>query len=194
MGKNKALIIVDMINDFVYGSLSFKDAKTVINPISKLISSAHENNIPIIYACDLHLPSIDFEFTKWDSHALINDNGSKIIDDFVFDEKDYIIHKRRYSAFFHTDLDLLLKELKVEEVVVVGLQAHICVIHTLGGAFMNGLKTILVSDATSSENKKDYLNTIEYAKNIYGTKILNADEVIKLFMHQKKQATGIEPA
>jgi nicotinamidase-related amidase len=41
--------------------------------------------------------------------------------------KDFIINKRRYSAFFQTDLNLLLQELKVDTLIVVGLQTHLCV-------------------------------------------------------------------
>ena len=138
MKNSYALIIVDMLNDFVIGKLGSEPAKKVVTPNKELISFAHKNNIPVIYTCDSHLENIDFEFTKWDSHALKDDVGSQIVDELKPTKKDFVIYKRRYSAFFHTDLDLLLKELKVDTLIVTGVQTHICVIHTLASAFMNG--------------------------------------------------------
>ena len=179
MKNNYALIIVDMLNDFVIGKLGSEPAKKVVLPNKELISFAHKNNIPVIYTCDSHLKDIDFEFTKWDNHALKGDKGSEILDELKPKESDYIIYKRRYSAFFHTDLDLLLKELKVDTLIVTGVQTHICVIHTLASAFMNGFNTVLVSDATSSPDINDYNNSINYAKEMYNTKILTSSEVIK---------------
>ena len=178
--KNKyCLLIVDMLNDFVTGSLGFDDAKKIISPNKELISFAHKNRIPVIYTCDSHLENIDFEFTKWDKHDNKGKKESEIISELKPSKEDYVLYKRRYSAFFHTDLDLLLKELSVDTLIVTGLQTHICVLHTIASAFMLNFKTVLITDATASLNKEDYDNSLKYIENIYGTKLLTTKEIYK---------------
>jgi nicotinamidase-related amidase len=56
-----ALIIVDMINDFVNGKLGCQRALTVIQPIKKLIIAARQKGIPVIYTNDAHHKNKDSE-------------------------------------------------------------------------------------------------------------------------------------
>ena len=181
--KNKyCLLIVDMLNDFVTGSLGFDASKKIIKPNKELISFAHKNRIPVIYTCDSHLENIDFEFTKWDKHAIKGKKESEIISELKPSKEDYVLYKRRYSAFFHTDLDLLLKELSVDTLIVTGLQTHICVLHTIASAFMLNFKTILAKEATMSNNIDEYHNALKYIQNIYGTKIYTNKEIYDLVL------------
>jgi nicotinamidase-related amidase len=56
-----ALIIVDMLNDFVTGKLTCKRSLSVILPIQKLLEKARQKQIPVIYTNDEHLEGIDHE-------------------------------------------------------------------------------------------------------------------------------------
>ena len=71
----------------------------------------------------------------------------------VDEKKDYVIRKRRYSGFFGTDLDLVLRENHIENVVIVGTKTNCCIRATVTDAFYLDYNGIVVSDcvATNSE-------------------------------------------
>ena len=71
----------------------------------------------------------------------------------VDEEKDYVIRKRRYSGFFGTDLDLVLRENHIENVVIVGTKTNCCIRATVTDAFYLDYNGIVISDcvATNSE-------------------------------------------
>jgi len=60
-----AIIVIDMLNDFIYGDLKCEEAKKIIPKLKNLLNKARELKIPIIYANDAHIPGIDHEFKLW---------------------------------------------------------------------------------------------------------------------------------
>ena len=71
----------------------------------------------------------------------------------VDEKKDYVIRKRRYSGFFGTDLDLVLRENEVENVVVVGTKTNCCIRATVTDAFYLNYNPYVIREcvATNSE-------------------------------------------
>ena len=97
------------------------------------------------------------------------------------DEKDHVLEKRCYSGFFETGLDLLLRDLKVDTVIITGLHTHICCRHTAADAFFRGYKIIIPRDGVEAFTAKDHEEGLEYLKNIYDAEIKTVDEIIKDF-------------
>jgi nicotinamidase-related amidase len=95
--------------------------------------------------------------------------------------KDFIILKRRYSAFFQTDLKILLDELKVDTLIITGLHTHMCCRHTAADGYQYGYNIVIPKDATNSFTQNDYEYGLEYAKATYGATITNVDDLIKKF-------------
>jgi nicotinamidase-related amidase len=179
--SKKAIIVVDMLNDFVTGSLAFEGATKIIAPTVKLLSCARKKGIPVIYACDSHLAGIDHELKLWGDHAIRGTHGAEVIPELTPQASDYVIPKRRYSAFFQTDLLLLLQELGVNEVIITGLHTHMCCRHTAADAYCYGFKVSVASDATNSFTLEDYQGGLKYLKEVYGADIRLVDEWIKEF-------------
>ena len=179
-----AILVVDMLNDFVTGALKCERGLAIVPHTKKLLGEARKNHLPVIFCNDSHLPNIDHELKLWGNHALKGTEGAKIIPELGPIPTDYIIEKRRYSGFFHTDLDLLLKELEVDTVILTGLHTHMCVRHTAADAYQLGYKVIACSDATDSFTKEDYDSGIKYLKEVYAAEILTSDELIKIFERQ----------
>jgi len=179
MSVKTAIIVIDMLKDFVYGALKCDRALRIIPNIKNLINVAREKNIPIIYGNDAHLPEIDKEFDLWGSHAVKGTEGAEVIDELKPDKKDYIIGKRRYSVFFQTDLDLLLRELKVDTVILTGLHTNVCVRHTAADAFFRGYNIIIPEDCVEAFTKEDHESGIKYLEKIYGAKITSSKELIE---------------
>ena len=63
MNKKYAILVVDMLNDFVTGALGCDRARAIVKPLQELLDNARKNNVPVIFCNDSHLKGIDKEFT-----------------------------------------------------------------------------------------------------------------------------------
>jgi nicotinamidase-related amidase len=173
----KALIIVDMIHDFVDGKFGSKGAQEIIPQIKKLINWARLNKTPIIYLKDSHTPG-DPELRVWGEHAMKGTWGSEIVEDLKPEKHDIVIPKKTYSGFFNTHLDSILRELEVSEVILTGVSTNICVQHTAADAFFRGYLVTVVSDATAAIDPSTHKNALDYMKLVYGADIKITDDII----------------
>jgi nicotinamidase-related amidase len=170
----KALIINDMQNDFIAegGALRVERAAACVEPIKKLKMRMKKEGVPVIYVCDTHF-RIDKEFDKWGCHVLEGTWGAEIVEELNPDEDDYVIKKRRYSGFFATALDLLLRQLQIDEIVLTGVLTDICIQHSAADAFYRGYRTVVPRSCTEtfSDEKKEY--SLNFMKEIYNTEIVD---------------------
>ena len=176
-----AVLVVDMLQDFVYGALACDRGKAIVPATARLLDAAREAGIPVIFCNDCHLPKIDRELALWGDHAIVGTPGAEVIPELNLCEKDYVVPKRRYSGFFQTDLDILLKELGVDTVIMTGLHAHMCVRHTSADAYMLGYDVVVAKEATDSFTEEDYTYGIAYLKTCYGADAYTDDELIAAF-------------
>ncbi len=177
----KAVLVLDMLNDFVTGKLACPRAQRIISNIRLVLVAARKAGVPVIYSNDAHLPGVDHEFSVWGEHALAGTRAAQVIPELAPKKGDYIVPKRNYSGFFETDMDGLLRGLGVEEVVLCGLHAHICVRHTSADAFFRGYGITVIGDGVESFTDEDYKSGIEYVKMAYKARIADSDEIIREF-------------
>lgn len=181
--ERTAVIIIDMLNDFVTGGLKCERALPIIPKLKKLVEEARKHNVPVIYSNDAHLPIDDEVVKKWGKHAIKGTKGAEVIPELKPTEKDYIVEKRTYSGFYETGLDMLLRSLNqgkgVEAVVLTGLHTHMCVRHTAADAFFRGYKIIVAEDGVEAFTEKDHEQGLEYLKNVYGARIVPVDQIVK---------------
>jgi len=173
-----AVVVIDMLNDFVTGELKCERAQKIIPNIKRLIESARKKGFPVIYSNDAHLQT-DFELGKWGKHAMKGTEEAKVIPQLKPEKKDYLLEKRVYSGFFETGLDSLLRNLKVDTLILTGLHTNICVRHTAAGAFFRGYKIKVPKDATDAFTEKDYKEGLQYLKEVYNAEITETDKIIK---------------
>ncbi|WP_299931956.1 cysteine hydrolase [uncultured Pelagimonas sp.] len=100
-----------------------------------LVDAAHDNDVPVIFIQEVHRPDlIDFGREldgDEDVHCLEGDARTEIAkEEMGFRKGDYEIPKRRYSAFFGTDLEILLRGLKAETLILCGGLTDVCVHYT----------------------------------------------------------------
>ena len=174
----RAIIVIDMLNDFITGDLRCARAERIIPPLEELIKTARANDVPIIYANDAHLEAVDGELKLWGSHAMAGSKGAKVIPQLAPVNGDYVIEKRRYSAFFQTGLKLLLDELQVDTLVLTGLQAHICLCHTAADAFYWNYKIEIPQDGTEAFDDDCYRLAFRWLKDMYGIEPVTVEETI----------------
>jgi nicotinamidase-related amidase len=174
----EAIVVTDMLEEFVYGKISSPRAKSVVEPISMLLSSARENQIPVVYVCDAHFES-DPEIVLWGRHAMKGEPGSQIIKKLRPEKTDYVLEKHVYSAFHETGLELLLRDLGVDTVVIVGLLTEICVRHTAADAFMRGFNIRIPKDCVEALTESNQNEGLRYLKEMYGAEITTGSNVAR---------------
>jgi len=183
--NNKAVIIIDLLNDFVTGNLKTDRAKRVIPKLKKLIEAARKHNVPVIYSNDAHYPQDVEVVAKWGKHAIKGTKGAEVIPELKPTTKDYIVEKRTYSGFYETGLDPLLRSLYrgegVKTVILGGLHTNICVRHTAADAFFRGYKIIIAKDGVEAFTQEDHEQGLKYLEYVYNAKINAVDKIIKEF-------------
>jgi nicotinamidase-related amidase len=179
-----AIILVDMLNDFVTGALKVKRTETVIPPLQRLVVAARKKDVPIIYSNDAHYPQ-DVEVTrKWGNHAIKGTTGAEVIPELKpEEEKDYIVDKRTYSGFYETGLDPLLRSLYkgegVKTVILGGLHTHMCVRHTAADAFFRGYQIVIAKDGVEAFTAEDQEEGLKYLENVYNARIMLVNNIIQ---------------
>lgn len=176
--EKTAIIVVDMLNDFITGSLACERAQRIIGPLAKLIAFAREHDMPVIYSNDAHVPGIDREMEDWGSHAIAGTSGAEVIPELAPTDKDFIVPKHCYSGFFQTDMQLILSKLEVKRVVMCGLHAHICVRHTSADAYQWGYNIVVPTDGVDAFTEEDYQYGLTYLKEVYFADMTTVDEFI----------------
>ena len=152
-----ALLIVDMVKDFTdpQGLVFYPQNREILPGIRKVLDKCREKDVLVVFLQHCNRKG------KFDRKAAsmrpncIEGSGGETIDPMlpVEEEKDYVIKKRRYSGFFGTDLDLVLRENGVKNVIIVGTKTNCCIRATITDAFYLDYDGYVVSDcvATNSE-------------------------------------------
>jgi nicotinamidase-related amidase len=172
-----ALVVVDMVNDFVTGKLRNPRSEAIIPNIQELLRWGREEGSAVIFVNDAHLPS-DFELRVWGDHAMAGTEGAAIIPELDRGPDDYVLGKRTYSAFFETGLDPLLRQLDVKTLVVAGQHTNVCVRHTTADAFFRGYRVVVPRDAVEALNEEDHQSGLNYLEAIYQADLPHTKELL----------------
>jgi len=172
-----AVVVIDMINEFVYGKFGGERAQSVIPCIKRLLSYAREKSIPVVFLMDAHEEG-DAELEVWGEHAMKGTEDSQIIDDLTPNLEDYILEKSRYSSFHDTGLEKLLKDLGVKNLILVGVTTDICVKHSAADAFFHGFKTIIPRGCVNTVSDELQERALKEMADLYRAKIVDLEQVI----------------
>ena len=172
----KAVLVVDMINDFVTGRFGSKRAEHIVPAVGALIDRARSAGIPVFYLRDSHHPD-DPEMRVWGRHAMAGTRGSEIVKELRPERGEKVFTKKQYSGFFSSPLDRTLKAAGVDEIYFAGISADICVQHNVADAFFRGYRLTVVSDCVESMNPARKKAALKYMKEIYGTSIVSLGKV-----------------
>jgi nicotinamidase-related amidase len=166
--RNTVVIVVDMQNDFCKpsGKLFVPASLDTIPKIGQVLEKARQSDVMIVYTQDWHMKN-DPEFAIWGEHALEGSWGAEIIDELKPCEGDVVVKKLRYDAFYGTSLDHILRLHQIENIVVTGTVANICVLHTAGSAALRWYKVYLPIDCVSALNDFDYRATLRQVSFLY---------------------------
>lgn len=176
----KALLIADMLDDFVDGALANPTARPIVPALQRLLAHAREQGWAVVFSNDAHHPE-DPELRIWGEHAMAGAPGSQVIAALAPrpGQREFVSPKRTYGAFDGTGLDERLKSLGVDEVVITGQHTHICVRHSAYGAFIRGYRILVPRDGVCAFPHVNAQDAIAYLEEIYGARITTTDALIQ---------------
>ena len=143
-----------------------------------IAKAARKAGVPVVFSCDAHVPGLDKELELWGEHGIAGTDAAQPLALLEAGEGDYIVPKRRYDGFFQTDLDLTLRELGADTLIVCGADTNICVLQTLAGAYFRTYKTVVAADACGTFLIGTQEAGLEYFSRCYDSRVVSTATVL----------------
>ena len=142
---NKALIVVDMQNDYyISGKNELTGIKEALDNIVKLINKAHKAGEEVIFI--QHIAKKDAPFFAEGS------DGAELHKDLPIQSQDSIVVKHYPNSFRETNLHQLLQSKNITHLTICGAMTHMCIDTTVRAAFDLGYKINLVANACATKD------------------------------------------
>ena len=163
--KKTAMIVVDMQNDFVASGAAMETpaARAVVPKLADALKICRDAGIKVIYTAHVHRRDGSDMGLFDDMHppianraALVDGTpGVDIYPELAPAPGEHVIKKHRYSGFFGTDLDIILREWGVDTVIISGTTTENCCLATARDAMFRNYRVVFLSDATATYNYPD---------------------------------------
>ena len=149
------LIVIDMQNDFLDRLEDVNRAGLILNT-NQLIDLFRVSGCPVIWVQQLLSPDLsDAPLLMRDrrmSVVIDGTSGARIHADLARNDEDVVVVKKRYSAFFGTNLEQILNDLASERITLAGVNTHACVRTTAIDAYQRDIRVVLASDCIASHD------------------------------------------
>jgi nicotinamidase-related amidase len=165
--QKPALLVIDMLNDFLERWEPLQ-REGLIRAINELVATMRKRSRPVIWVRQ------EFEADLNDASTEIRERGirvtikgtagSRINSQLDVDPSDTVVVKKRYSAFFGTDLDEILDRLGPDGIVLAGINTHACIRTTAIDAYQRDWRVILATDCIDSYDREHHHVTLKYMK------------------------------
>jgi nicotinamidase/pyrazinamidase len=162
-GQRDGLLVVDLQNDFVSGSLAVPLAAEVVEPLNQAIQAFAARGLPVFASRDWHPPdhcSFKAQGGIWPVHCVAGTAGADFVDGLRLPRDAILIYKatdrgtEAYSALSGTVLAAEIEARGVERLFIGGLATDYCVVNTVRDAAALGLDTVVLLDACRAVNLK----------------------------------------
>ena len=166
LSKEKAaLLVIDMQRFFLDpASPTFTCGGLAILPtLKRLIDVFRVSGRPVIYTRHVHHPDrLDAGIMEWWWEGMCFEGSpeSEIHSDITPLPNEKVILKHRYSAFYNTDLETVLRCLKIEDLVISGIMTNMCCESTARDAYYRDYKVFFLADATGSINEEMHVASL----------------------------------
>ncbi len=163
--ESTAVIVVDMQSDFIVpgAPLETPMGRDIFPNLQRIIAYARQTGMRVIYTAHVHRrdgSDLGLFGEIWPpigrGDALVDEQaGVDMVSEVAPMAEELIIKKHRYSGFFGTDLDMILRTGKIDTVVVTGVTTENCCHATARDAMFNGYRVAFISDATGTFDYPD---------------------------------------
>jgi nicotinamidase-related amidase len=158
-----ALLLIDVVTNFEFprGEELYNCALPIVPKIRELKERARAAGVPAIYVND--------NFGRWRSnmHQQVEEclaegsRGRPFVEQLAPDAQDYFVLKPKHSGFYQTPLEILLKHLGAERLILTGLSTNSCVLFTANDAYMRDLQLVVPPDCVAACSAKEHESALE---------------------------------
>jgi ureidoacrylate peracid hydrolase len=162
-----ALVVVDMQNGFCHpkgtvgAQLDISEHRAIVPRIRELVQAAHDVGVPVFWSQQQHLPGdVALRRHRLSNHlqklayvpCLRGTWDAEILDELqpVVEPRDVLISKHRASAFYNTTLEVHLRMLGIDTLVIAGVSTSYCVDSTIRDAYARDFDLLIVEDACAA--------------------------------------------
>lgn len=173
--NHAGLLVIDMQNFFN------RIIQPILGNILKVVQSCRQRSIPVLFTQHGHTdPASDGgALREWWGQLIVRGTKDwKFLPEIKIEPKDAVIPKKRYSAFFETDLDATLRSRGIQDLIISGVMTNLCCETTARDAFMRDYRVFLLIDGMATGSSDLHLATL---KNLgFGfAYLLTCDELIQ---------------
>lgn len=164
----QVLLLVDVINDMAFpgSSALVTQAVPMARKLARLKARAKARGVPCVY-CNDNFGRWRSDFRSLVAHCVGDDvPGRRVASLLQPDDDDYFILKPRHSAFFATPLELLLRDLEADTLVITGIAGNICVLFSANDAYIRGYRLVVPPDCVASNTRADTRRAIEQMQTV----------------------------
>lgn len=160
-----ALLVVDMQQFFLdEASPTFTCGGVAILPtVKRVLSAFRKAGRPVIFSRHVHHPGdldVGIMGWWWEGKCLEGSPESEVHPELAPLPGEKVIFKHRYSAFYNTDLETVLRCLKVEDVVIAGTMTNMCCESTARDAYYRDYRVFFLADGTGSITEEMHLASL----------------------------------
>jgi isochorismate hydrolase len=135
-------------------------APSILGNVKKIITAFRKREFPIIFTrFSLNEEDRGMMVKWWNDRVMEGSRDSMLIEEFNL-ENAIVLRKKSYSAFHETPLLSILRERKIDSIVITGLMTHLCCDTTARHAFMHDFKVYFVIDATATYTEELHLSSL----------------------------------
>lgn len=181
-----ALLIIDMLNDFFRQHTSLAEQRPrLVASINTLVEAFRHHGQPVLWVRQEFAPDLRDAFLEMRKHNLhvtiAGTDGCEILPELDHHPTDMTIVKKRYSAFFGTDLEATLKRVCPDTLVVAGINTHACVRTTVIDAYQRDYEVVLATECVASYDEAHHDMTMRYLDGAIAQLLPNRD-IIKMLV------------
>ena len=174
------VIIIDMLVDFFRDGHLKTSRQRMAEAVNKLVTNARKKDFPIIWIKQEFEPDLSDAFLHMRenrrSYTIKDTQGAQLLPELEVDEKDIIVVKKRYSAFFRTNLDQILQQLAPEYLTIAGITTAGCVRMTAMDAYQRDYHVVLVEDCLDAFTPEDHRSSLQYMRTTFA-KVVQSGEL-----------------
>jgi len=186
--KRACLLVIDMQNEFLedWGAVFFHYATEIVPNVKRLLGACRRSAVPVIFTGHVHEdPSVDGGMTaqwwpeiKMGQSLIKGTRGAEISSQLRPRKSEKIIWKHRYSAFYNTDLEIILRGMKVTDLIVTGVLTNVCCESTARDAFFRDFRVFFVADATATSEPEFHVASLKNLAYAF-TYVTSTDDLVK---------------
>ena len=188
-------LIIDMQVDFFAHELLSRQRADLVVRTNTLVAAAREATASVVWLKQEFLPDLSDATLEVRSEkinvVIAGTPGASILPELDVHPSDHVLVKKRYSAFFGTNLDALLSQLNCTQLIVGGINTHACVRTTVVDAYQRDYAIILARDCIASHDDEHHDITWRYMDGKFGRGMTN--EQITAWLSQVPPNNSFKP-